>query len=276
MRRVVDMGRRDLGHWRPASGFLSGAAALLGLGRLLPVGDSARIDLPEVLRGVHHVMANPGVRAPDSISQGSPLATAASDSSEDDEICRFAAHVARQGTNGRARRVLITHPSSVETPLAGLDCAVFASRFARALAQEGRTILIIFGAGGGARPGLSELIDGSASFSEAIHREAGARLHILPSGRDRAIASSGLNVVLDALADTYDFVVLSLTDECNDALRRMALALGPRADHVLIGCPGQTGSPDMIALRDALKDEGAGEVVAARISVTRAESREAA
>jgi hypothetical protein len=269
------MGRRDVGHWRPAAGFLSGAASLLG--RLLPAGDVGRTyrqgGLPESSR------AQPGssfCRA-DSVPHAAPQADFASDSGlQAAEIDRLAAHVARAGSGGRVRRILITHSSSRETPLAGLDCAAFASQFARALAQEGRTILVIFGAGGGSRPGLSELVDGSASFSEAIHREAGARLHILPSGRNRATTGGALNVVLDALSDTYDFVVLSVTDESSDALRRMVLALGPRTDHVLIGCPGQTGSPDMIALRDALKDEGAGEVIAARISLTRVESREAA
>jgi hypothetical protein len=163
-----------------------------------------------------------------------------------------------------------------EAPLAGLDCAAFASRLARTLSSEGRTILVIFGAGGGVRPGMSELIDGSASFSEAIHREAGSRLHILPSGHGRAAPGSGLNVVLDALSDTYDYVVLSASDEDADGLRRLAIALAPRIDHVLIGCSGQTGSPDMVAFRDALKDEGAGEVMSVRMGVTPVESREAA
>ena len=270
------MGRRAVGHWRPAAGFLSGAALLLGLGRLLPAGDIGRTYRQEPLPESSRAQPGSSFRRAESVPHAATHADLASDSGQDAEIDRLATHVARAGSGGRARRILITHSSSVETPLAGLDCAAFASQFARALAQEGRTILVIFGAGGGSRPGLSELVDGSASFSEAIHREAGARLHILPSGRDRATTGSGLNVVLDALSDTYDFVVLSVTDESSDALRRMVLALGPRTDHVLIGCPGQTGSPDMIALRDALKDEGAGEVIAARISLTRVESREAA
>ncbi len=275
MSRVGDMGRRDVGHWGPAAGFLSGAASLLRLGRLLPAGDAVSSYLQNGQPARHAAQTAPAIHLSAATSAVTMQASLASDGTQD-EIDRLTAHVVGAGSNGRARRIMITHPSSVETPLAGLDCAAFASQFARTLAPEGRTILVIFGAGGGSRAGLSELVDGSASFSEAIHREAGSRLHILPSGRARAAAGGGLNVVLDALADTYDFVVLSVTDESSDALRRTTLALGPRSDHVLIGCPGQTGSPDMISLRDALKDEGAGEVIAARISLTRLDSREAA
>ncbi|MDB5642307.1 MAG: lipopolysaccharide biosynthesis protein [Hyphomicrobiales bacterium] len=271
MSRVEGIDRRDVGHGRPAAGFLSGAAALLGLSRLFSALETGGYH-PAPLPDSHPQAATPGIADAASAPRGNGMP----DIAQGDEIERLAAHIAAAGRTDRARRVLITHPSSVEAPLAGLDCAAFASQFARSLAHEGRTILVIFGAGGGSRPGLSELIDGSASFSEAIHRESGSRLHILPSGHARAVTGGGLNVVLDALADTYDFVVLSVTDESSDALRRLALTLGPRADHVLIGCPGQTGSPDMIALRDALKDEGAGEVIAARIGLTRAESREAA
>ena len=187
-----------------------------------------------------------------------------------------AAHIAGSGLNGRARRVLITHASSEEQPLAGLDCAAFGSRLARSLAHEGRTILVVFGVGGGGLPGLSELIDGSASFSEAIHREAGSRLHILPSGHGCATPDAGLDVVLDALADTYDYLVLSATDEDAETLRRLSITVAPRADYVLIGCAGQMGSPDMVSFRDALKDEGAGEAICVRIGHDMVLSREAA
>jgi Mrp family chromosome partitioning ATPase len=77
-------------------------------------------------------------------------------------------------------------------------------------------------AGGGApeaadgldRPGLSELLSGSATFSEAIHRDRGSRVHVVPQGAARfsaldAAAQARLGTVLDALALTYDFVMLT-------------------------------------------------------------------
>jgi hypothetical protein len=275
MNRVGEAYRPEQGHRRPGSGFLVGAASLLGLGRLFaaadaPAGFPSSPDPTPV-----SPQPTPIFRPAESAvsSQPTPGLTQAA---EFDEADRLAARIAGSALSGRARRVLITHAGSDEQPLAALDCAAFGSQLARSLAHEGRTILVVFGAGGGGCPGLSELIDGSASFSEAIHREAGSRLHILPSGHGRAAPGSGLDVVLDALADTYDYLVLSATDEDAETLRRLSIMVAPRADYVLIGCAGQTGSPDMVALRDALKDEGAGEVLFVRLGQGAALSREAA
>lgn len=269
MGRVEEARRPNAGLKRPASGFLESAASLFGFGRRFADEESTSLGAGRVT-----------FRA--AASQGRPSAPEAQVASpsepapRQDEAAILSAHVAALRTDGRARRVLVTHSGAAEAPLAGLDCAALASRIARDLAEEGRTILVIFGSGGGMRPGMSELVDGSASFSEAIHREAGSRLHILPSGHGPVSPGPGLNVVLDALRDTYDFVVLSAVDDERDALRRLAIALAPRADHAFIACFGQTGSPDMVALRDALKDEGAGEVVATRMGVAEHQSRAAA
>jgi hypothetical protein len=188
-----------------------------------------------------------------------------------DEIERLVLHVAASDRPARAQRILVTHVPSTDAPLGALDCADFSSHFARALSLEGRAILVIFGAGSDRRAGLSELIDGSVSFSEAIHREAGSRLHILPPGYRRAAPGEGLNVVMDALAETYDFVVLAMLDEDREAAQNLSLALAPRADHAVIGCAGQTGSPEVVALRDGLSEAGAGAVLAARMGMMRAE-----
>ena len=194
-----------------------------------------------------------------------------------DEASRLLAHVcAANASDRQARRILVTHAPSSDAPLAGVDCAAFASQFARSLALEGRTILVVFGAASCQQPGLAELIAGTASFSQAIHRECGSRLHVLPPGHGRAPLGNALHLVIDALSETYDFVVLAAADEDPEGLRRLSLALASRADHVLIGCAGQTGSPDMVSLRDALHAEGAGEVIAARIGVALSDAREAA
>lgn len=188
-----------------------------------------------------------------------------------DEIERLVLHVAASDRPARAQRILVTHVPSAEAPLGGLDCAAFASQFARTLSLEGRAILVIFGAGSDHRAGLSDMIQGTVSFDQAIHREAGSRLHILPPGYSRACAGEGLNIVMDALAETYDFVILAMLDEDREAALSLSLALARRADHAVIGCAGQAGSPDVMALRDALSEAGAGGVLAARMGMVAAE-----
>jgi succinoglycan biosynthesis transport protein ExoP len=259
---------------RPATGFLLEAASRLGLGRFFGAAE-APAELPTSEPALQPAPVTPIFRPSDDIVSSQNL-SGLGQAAEWDEVDRLAAHIAGSGLSGRARRVLITHAGAEGSSLAGLDCADFGSQLARALAHEGRTILVVFGAGGGVFPGLSELIDGSASFSEAIHREAGSRLHILPSGLGRAAPGAALDVVLDALADTYDYLVLSATDEDSETLRRLSVAVAPCVDYALIGCAGQTGSPDIVALRDALKDEGAGEVLFVRLGQGAALSREAA
>ena len=192
--------------------------------------------------------------------------------SPSDEIERLVLHVAASDRPARVRRVLMTHVAPPDAPLAGLDCAAFASQFARALSLEGRTILVIFGAGSGRRLGLSELVSGTASFSEAIHRETGSRLHILPPGHSRTVPGGGLNMVMDALAETYDFVVLAALDEDPQAARALALSLAPRADQAVIACEDTSQNPDVMVLRDALREAGAGDVLAARMGSTRAQT----
>ena len=188
-----------------------------------------------------------------------------------DEIERLVLHVAASDRPARVRRVLMTHVAPVDAPLAGLDCAAFASQFARALSLEGRTILVIFGQGSGRRLGLSELVSGTASFAEAIHRETGSRLHILPPGHSRTVPGDGLNMVMDALAETYDFVVLAVLDENPEDARALAFSLAPRADQAVIACGDTSQNPDVMVLRDALREAGAGDVLAARMGSSKAQ-----
>jgi uncharacterized protein involved in exopolysaccharide biosynthesis len=60
--------------------------------------------------------------------------------------------------------------------------------------------------------GLSDALAGHASFEEAIYRDADSRLDILPAGSDPAPLAEGLDEILVALADTYDFVVAYAAD----------------------------------------------------------------
>ena len=58
--------------------------------------------------------------------------------------------------------------------------------------------------------GLSDLLQGQATFAEIIHRDNGSRLHVVPTGEARLPEASDddFRLVLDALAETYDYVLL--------------------------------------------------------------------
>ena len=257
--------------FRERGSFLSG---LFDMGRRFrnaePLQNPSDLALPRAIGEVPRLpVGSPPLNDAHVSSQTST--TSAPSLSPGDEIERLVLHVAASDRPAQACRVLVTHVPCEEAPLGGLDCAAFASQFARALAFEGRAILVIFGAGSGRRLGLSDLVAGTASFSEAIHRESGSRLHILPPGHGRVEPGAGLSAAMDALAETYDFVVLAVLDEDRDAAQALALSLAPVANHAVIGCAGQTGSPDMIDWSQALKEAGAQDVLAARLGASRAQ-----
>ncbi len=108
------------------------------------------------------------------------------------------------------------------------DCALArpSLRLARALAREGRAMLVqvddedaflraaleqAIGPRnpGEWRPGLAQLLDGEASFAEAIFRDAASRLHIVQAGGAVETEDGALDLILDALQATYDFVLIA-------------------------------------------------------------------
>ena len=59
--------------------------------------------------------------------------------------------------------------------------------------------------------GLMNLLAGDTSFAEVIHRDPQSRLHIVPYGTGEAgRREQGYGVLIDALAETYDHVVLAV------------------------------------------------------------------
>ena len=187
------------------------------------------------------------------------------------------ARICEAGATAYARRILVTH---IEPDV---DCAMTALLLARALCVEGRVVLVGVGAGDRAEavherrpaPGLSDLIDGTASFSEVIHRDRGTRLHILPSGRGLSPAGADLDLVLDALSQTYDHVVLSATLDADQPARKIALALAPEADFVALACSNPASSSETMELRGELIAAGAGEVLAIRAAMLGQKSKAA-
>lgn len=107
----------------------------------------------------------------------------------------------------------------------------------RALARRGRTILV---AVGGAEyetlaagrdethAGLSELLAGEAEFGDVIYRDPASRLHLIAPGGPAGEPRYEPALVVEALAQTYDFVVFGVEDG------EAVLALAPAFDKILL------------------------------------------
>ena len=67
--------------------------------------------------------------------------------------------------------------------------------------------------------GLAELLDGRASFAEALHRDHASRLDLVPAGVG-AIDIEALRPALDALAANCDFLVMHAYDWRSPAAER--------------------------------------------------------
>jgi Mrp family chromosome partitioning ATPase len=62
--------------------------------------------------------------------------------------------------------------------------------------------------------GLSDLLSGAAQFGEVIHRDRASRIHVIAPGRtardaEQLLAAERLSIVLGALSQTYDYVVVA-------------------------------------------------------------------
>jgi uncharacterized protein involved in exopolysaccharide biosynthesis/Mrp family chromosome partitioning ATPase len=95
---------------------------------------------------------------------------------------------------------------------------------ARALASQGRTVLVDLAlespnlaaiASDVGMPGLSELVQGTASFGQIVTRDRYSPVHLVTLGKgqvggDAVLASPRFSVALEALSRSYDHVVLDV------------------------------------------------------------------
>jgi succinoglycan biosynthesis transport protein ExoP len=119
---------------------------------------------------------------------------------------------------------------------------VAAITLARSLARERRVVLIDLAlespnlsvvASDPFAPGIAELIRGSASYGDIITRDRHSRMHVVMAGRlladdDTIIASERLAITLDALARSYDHLVIDAGALPDIAAERFA-EFAPRA-----------------------------------------------
>lgn len=130
-----------------------------------------------------------------------------------------------------------------------VDASPTAIALARALAQQGRVILVDLALGApklGAiskdpdAPGIVDLVRGTSSFAQVINRDRASRVHLvtagtLTEGAQEVLESDKLMSAVDALARTYDQVVLDIgpVERAAESVVRLAtraILVTPRPD----------------------------------------------
>jgi tyrosine-protein kinase Etk/Wzc len=164
-----------------------------------------------------------------------------------------------RGAGDIGRRVAVFGASrAVGTTLASITLA-------RALALESKTVLIDLALGAPnlavismdpAAPGLADVVRGTASYGDIITRDQLSRLHLIAAGRvgpDGAaiIASQRLTMMIEALARSYDHVIVDAGNVTEAAVERL-FRLAPRA--VLIA--SEEAAPATTAGRERLAGAG--------------------
>ncbi len=106
-------------------------------------------------------------------------------------------------------------------------------------------------------PGLTDLLCGEASFAEVIRRDDASRLHFISAGCHESFDFGDFDLVLEALAQTYDFVLLMTPPlDRND----MAKVLAVHADAVIVSAH-QDASETAEKTKAELMEAGAKEVI---------------
>lgn len=194
--------------------------------------------------------------------------------SRDGEVADLARLIDMRGE--AARLVAVTGPAPDE------GIARCALALARALATpERRTVIVCLDVTAPAlaeltadprAPGLTDLLFGVASFSDVIHREAASRCHVIPPGRGACeasglMAADRLTLILTALMQTYDHVVVAAPPLCHTEGAERVAALKPTL--ILVTEPGGPAT-DAVQAFDALAAQGFADI--AMVTFTAAET----
>jgi tyrosine-protein kinase Etk/Wzc len=184
-------------------------------------------------------------------------AAAATTATREEDIAELARDIGGSADGGR-RVVVVGAQRHIGTTLTALALA-------RELARHARVVLLDLAfahpnlaavAIDPSAPGIADLVRGAASFGAIISRDRESRAHIVPAGRggpDNAaiLASERIGVALDALARSYDHVVIDAGTTA-DPLPEPLLRGGPRAVLVAWGVPQEAA----LAARDRLHVAG--------------------
>ena len=109
-------------------------------------------------------------------------------------------------------------------------------------------------------PGLAELIRGQASFGDIITKDRSSRLHLVSTGQigrdvDGILGSHMLAPAIDALAQSYDYLVIDAGDASSAAVA-VAAQVAPRA--ILVA--GDAAADIAGAAKDYLRETGFADV----------------
>jgi capsular polysaccharide biosynthesis protein len=102
-------------------------------------------------------------------------------------------------------------------------------------------------------PGLDALLLGVATFDEAIRLDRASRLHVLTCGMQEAASGTGLDIILQALAHTYAYVVL-LAPALSES--STASDLATKAQVTVLTCPDGASDPASAEAWRSLKGAG--------------------
>jgi len=149
---------------------------------------------------------------------------------------------------------------------AGETTRVAAMALARAAASDdGRVVMVDLSnepmgndiVSKGTLAGVSDLLDGGASFSQVLFRDRRSRAHVVPHGRrpltDADMTGERFATIMDALVMTYDVVIV----DAGPLTQSAAIAeLLLDSDHVVLATPGPTGDPAASFAYDMLSRNG--------------------
>ncbi|TMJ24515.1 MAG: lipopolysaccharide biosynthesis protein [Alphaproteobacteria bacterium] len=188
------------------------ATLLLSAGAIL-TGELLRLTAPRAAAAL--ISPSASIHASPAIVSGDsePVAGEAPEiATELDEIERLAE--AWRGADEGARKVTVLGTASTEAiTLATLTLARLMAREARVVVVDLAASAPISGTSIDPRaPGLAELMQGEASFSQIITKDRLSRIHLVSAGRPgsdrRLLQSPRLVLAIDALLRAYDHVVL--------------------------------------------------------------------
>ena len=188
------------------------------------------------------------------------------DTSAEETAAAVAPRILAMRQTGRATRVAATSLGGNDLIVAPLIA------LARRLAHEGRTILVdldgqsaahrirdLLTTTEGPKAGLGDLLSGTASFAEVIHRDTASRMHVIPATAATPMtADADFDLVLDALSETYDFLLMLAPSMAEDAIMRR---LAPHADSVLLASRSEADDPAIVAAHGDLVEAGAHDIL---------------
>ncbi|HEV2545212.1 MAG TPA: exopolysaccharide transport family protein [Methylobacterium sp.] len=195
-----------------------------------------------------------------------PAKSSASSTDLDGLIARLEGGASKMRSAGESKGgcVLV-----VETLRAG-GTSGLASDLARALGPRRQTLLVDVNGGVSdpSMPGLTDLVAGEADFLDVIQPVRGSRLHAVKRGAaplDVLVEEpQGLAIGLNALSQSYDWVLCRLEAGDGQEAAELIPAVGPCMDSIVIASDAAVDDPALVSLYRLARETGVRQVVVAR------------